>query len=448
MDLAATAADPALRDPATYAESHRDRGLVRGVGVWAFALTILNGVVGSGIFKLPAAMAASVGALAPLAYLACAVAMGAVVICCAEAGSRVPTSGGIYGYIEAGLGPMPAFVGGFLGIYLSAALAAGGIAAALAEAVAALVPALAGPVAHVGIILFVFSIFTAMNLRGVAFASRFIATATVAKLLPLLLLIAVGIWHVQPGNFLGHNGATGEGFGRAVIFALFAFSGMETPLAASGEIARPSRTIPRALILAMLLVLALYMTLQIVAQGLLGPALGGSPTPLADAIGVVSPALRSVLLAGTAVSMFFWIAGDLFGAPRALFAFGRDGLLPSALGRLHPATKVPHVAILVHAGIAFTLAVTGTFERLTILAALASTILYGLACLAAWRLRVRGVAMLGAPARMAGLPLAALIGVLSMIAIFVQAEWAEIIGSAAAVALCILVYLFARRSNA
>ena len=421
---------------------------MRGVGLVAFTATIVNGVVGAGIFKLPASMAASVGTMAPLAYLACAVAMGAVVLCCAEAGSRVPTSGGLYGYIEAGLGPLPAFVGGFLGVWLSAALACGALAAGFADAVAVAIPAASPWVVRAAIIVAVVGGFAAMNLRGVTFASRFIATATVAKLLPLAILLVVGVWFVDPANFSGHAGAGGDGFGRAVIFALFAFSGMETPLAASGEIARPARTVPRALIGAMLIVLCLYIGLQLVSQGLLGPALATSKAPLADAIGVVSPALRVLLLAGTAVSMLFWIAGDLFGAPRALFAFGRDGLLPAWLGALHPRTKVPHHAILTHAAIAIALAVSGTFEQLAILAALATTILYSLACAAAWNLQRRGVAALGDPVRFRLLPAAAVIGIAAMAWILVQGEPAEIVATLATAAGSAVVYLvFSRRSR-
>lgn len=421
-------------------ERARDRGLVRGVGVAALAFTIINGVVGSGIFRLPASLAGSIGAAAPLAYLGCAIAMGAVVLCCAEAGSRVPTSGGLYGYVEAGLGPLPGFVGGFLGVYVSAVLACGGVLAAVADIAGAAVPALGQPIARTVLILVIVAGFGWLNLRGVGFASRAISVITIVKLLPLLLFVAVGIWFVAPVNLSSSAPGTGEGFGRALIFALFAFSGMETPLAASGEVADAPRTVPRALILSMLGVLVLYVAIQLVAQGLLGAGLAGSKAPLADAIGRVSPALRALLLAAAGVSMLFWIAGDLFGAPRALFAFGRDGFLPPAFGLLHPKTKVPHVAIAVHGAIAALLAVTGTFEQLTILAALASTILYALACLSAWRLRRMGVAVLGTPARMPGLPVAACVGVAAMIFIFVQAERAEIIGSAAAVAACILVY--------
>lgn len=428
-----------------HAESHRDRGLIRGVGVVALAFTIINGVVGSGIFRLPAAMAASVGGLAPLAYLACGVAMGAVVLCCAEAGSRVPTSGGLYGYIEAGLGPLPAFIGGFLGVYLSAALACGGVAVAVAQVAASAMPALGGPAGRTAVILVILGGFTLTNLRGVAFASRFISVVTVAKLVPLVLFVAVGIWFVDAAHFTAPAPAGADGFGRAMIFALFAFSGMETPLAASGEVANPSRTVPRALIVAMLVVLGFYIALQMVAQGLLGPGLATSPVPLADAIGTVSPMLRAVLLAGAGVSMLFWIAGDLFGAPRALFAFARDGLLPAALGRLSARGRVPHVAILVHAAIAFALAVTGTFEQLAILAALATTVLYSLACIAAWRLHVRDVAIMGPPVRFRLLPVAALVGVGAMLAILIQAERAELIGTAAAVIGTIVIYRIARR---
>ena len=119
--------------------AHRDAGLVREIGVWAFAAAIVNVVVGGGIFAAPAALAASVGAWAPIALLACGIAMGAIVLCCAEAGSRVPSSGGTYAYVEAAFGPAPGFVAGMM-LWLSCVLAAGGIAAAFADAIVALYP--------------------------------------------------------------------------------------------------------------------------------------------------------------------------------------------------------------------------------------------------------------------------------------------------------------------
>jgi amino acid transporter len=86
----------------------RDEGLVRKVGPWGLAASIVSIVVGAGIFAVPGALAKAVGPYAPLAFLACGLAIGAVAICFAEGGSRMPTSGGVYGYIESAFGPLTA----------------------------------------------------------------------------------------------------------------------------------------------------------------------------------------------------------------------------------------------------------------------------------------------------------------------------------------------------
>ncbi len=435
----------------------RDSGLIRGVGLAALTAAIVNGVVGAGVFTLPAVMALNLGPRAPLAFLVCALAMGAVVWCTADAIRRVPTSGGIYGTVEAAFGPRAGFVTGFVGIWLSSVLACGGITAAFADAAGAAIPALSGALPRAAVILVVIGGLMAVNLRGVGFAARFITVATLLKLIPLALFVGVGIWFIDAANLhVGTAGGAsagdfslGGGFGRAVIFALFAFSGMETPLSASGEVANPSRTVPRAIILSMGFVLLLYVAVQIVAQGLLGAGLAHSATPLTSAIATVSPALGIVLAAGAAASRLIWISSDLLGAPRLLFAFARDRLLPGALGTLDVRFHVPRTAIVVHAVLVVILAVTGTFEALAILAGLASTFLYAMACAAAWRLSARGVgASAGAGGAGAGgaitssplIPLAAIVGVAAMIAIAVQAKPDELFGLAAAVTIALGVY--------
>src|SRR3954452_12435432 len=91
-----------------------ERGLVRAVGVWALAASIVNITVGGGIFRLPASVGAALGTAAPLAYLVCALAMGLIVLCCAEAGSRVALTGGPYAYVEVAFGPFVGFLAGVL----------------------------------------------------------------------------------------------------------------------------------------------------------------------------------------------------------------------------------------------------------------------------------------------------------------------------------------------
>ncbi|MDB5686329.1 MAG: Amino acid/polyamine/organocation transporter, superfamily, partial [Rhizorhabdus sp.] len=422
------AEEAVLTDTVAEQEIARDRGLLRAVGTWGLAASIVNGVVGAGIFSLPAAMTLAAGDRAPLAYIICAIAMTAVVICFAEASSRVPTSGGSYGYVEAAFGPLAGFVAGVL-MWLSSVLACGGIAAAMAAGIGELVPAIANPVVRSLLILIVIGGLAWVNIRGVAPAARFIGVITLIKLLPLLLFIVVGgvaLLHL-PASAAGPPGSA-DGFGRAVILALFAFCGMETPLGVSGEVSQPQRTIPRALFLSMSFVVILYIALQLIAQGLLGAKLGEAPTPLADAIAVVSPGMGLVLLVGASVSRLGWIASDIFGAPRVLFAFARDRLLPAGLAAVHPRTRTPHVAIIVHSVLAALFAITGTFEQLAILSALATAGLYFLSCAAAWRLSRSGVAVFGKPLGFRGLPVFAILGMVSMVVLVALAEWSEIIG--------------------
>jgi len=425
----------------------RDDGLRRGIGAFGLAAAIVNVVIGAGIFSLPAGMARTAGPYALIAYLLCALAMGAVVLCFAEAGSRVPTSGGTYGYVEAAFGPLAGFVAGVL-LWLSCVLAAGGIAAAFADALAGLVPVLAMPVARAGVIVAILAVLMLVNLAGVRPASRLIAVTTVIKIVPLALFVIVGACFVHPANLSAGVVPDAGGIGRAILLSLFAFQGMETALGASGEVADPTRTLPRALVGAMAFIALFYIAIQLVAQGLLGATLAGSHAPLADAMATIDPRLGLLLVIGTAISMGGWLGSDLLGAPRVLFAFARDGFLPSALGRVSPRTSVPAAAIVTHAAIAALLAVTGTFETLVVLAVLAGCALYVGGCAAAWELRRRDVALVGPPLRLPWLGLWTLLGCGSMIAVILLAQWDEIGGLVAAVVGSCLLYWVARRARA
>ncbi|MBY8824147.1 APC family permease [Sphingomonas colocasiae] len=422
----------------------RDHGLDRSIGTFAFAAIIVNCVVGAGIFKAPAAMAFATGNLAPVAYLACALAMGAVVICCAEAGSRVPTSGGIAGFVDVAFGPSTGFVAGFYGIWVASVLACGSIAAALSESVLAMIPAAAGPAVRPAIIGAVIIGLALLNIQGVAAAGRFIVAATIIKISALLVVVVVGTAYVDPDLLFAPSGSGGSDFGGAVILALFAFSGMETPLSASGEVANPQRSIPKALMLAMGSVLLLYISLQIVAQGLLGPALPESAAPLADAVGTIHPFLRQFILVAAILSMLFWVGSNLLGGPRILFAFARDGLLPRSLGALDPEHHVPRRAIILHGGCAFALAMSGTFEKLATLSALANACLYAVACAAAWRLHRRGISVEGSICFRA-LPVAAFLGMGAMGWLILQADTFEIAVAGMGIAATYIIYFAATR---
>ena len=420
------------------------------IGPLGLAAAIVNSVVGAGIFLLPAAMAAVAGVLAPWAFLACAVVLGPVVICFAEGGRRVPTSGGTYGYIEAAFGPLAGFIAGTL-LSVSCVLACGGIVGALGDGAASVLRSEFATAARVVVILGTLGLVTAVNINGAASGARFIGLGTVLKLIPLFVFIIAGALALHGTSPSAAATPPLEGFGRAMILALFALSGMEIPLSASGEVARPARTIPRALIAAIVFVAVLYISIQLIAQGLLGAALAASPTPLADAMGKIHPALRLLLLVGAFVSMLAWLGSDMLGVPRLLFAFARDGLLPAVLGRLHLRTHAPYAAILCYSGVAALLALTGTFSELAVLSALTIAGVYFASCAAVWALARREAETAGPKRGLRWLTLAAAIGIASMLLVIALATWQEMVGLGVTVAIGALGYLlphWMRRSPA
>jgi APA family basic amino acid/polyamine antiporter len=429
---------------ARMSDKQRDAGLVRAVGPWGLAASTVCIVVGAGIFAVPAALASSVGSYAPLALLVCAVAVGAVAICFAEGGSRMASSGGAYAYIAVAFGPLVGFVAGTLS-WLGSVLASGGVAAALADVCVSVLPLPLRTTAHALVIIVVIVGIALVNVRGVLSATRMVSAVTLLKLVPLLIFLVVGATAMHGGNFAQTVQPDTAGLGRALILALFAFTGMEISLCASGEVADPARTIPRALAISMVAVTLLYVAIQVVAQGLLGPALASSQVPLADAMGRISPALRLLMVAGAAVSMFGLLSSELLGNPRVLFAFARDGLLPAALGRVHERSRVPHVAILVNAAIALLLALSGSFAELAVLATLVTAPLYMLGCAAAQRMAKRGITQGAAPLNFRWLGAAAAVGIAGMLALVALAARVEIIGLLAVIAGSALVYLLVSR---
>ncbi len=421
-------------------------GLQRNITAYGMGAAILNGVIGAGIFSLPAAMAQAAGARAPIAYLLCAAVMALVVLCFAEAGSRMPATGGVYTTVAETLGPLPGFLCGML-TWMASVLACGGIAGAFASTLGTAIPQLTTGPGRAATILLAIGGIALINLRGVKEAAWVISLATALKLIPLLLFVTAGAiilatHAIPPPPTLATKPAAG--LAEAVILGVFAFSGMETPLAASGEVANANRAVPQALFASMALVAILYIAIQLVAQGLLGAGLSNQAAPLAAAAARVGPIPRAILIGGASLSMLAWLGSDILGAPRILFAFAQDGLLPSALARANPKTATPDIAIIAHSTIAAALALSGSFTPLIEASALNTAGLYFLSCWAAWILHRRKTAQLGPPVNFAVLPAAAAGGMLAMIALVCLAPLNEILGLAAVLAASLAIYAAAR----
>jgi len=413
------------------------------------AASIFNYVVGAGVFVLPAFAAQTLGPAAVLAYAPCVVVIVLMVLCFAAAGSRVDSSGGPYAYVQAAFGPYPAFLVGILNL-VAAVVASGLVAGFLASSVLALVGA-DDEVVRAALMTAAIGVAALMNVRGVKTGARLAELLSVAKLVPLLGFVAFGAFVVRP-EFLTWNETppASSVFGTAGLIIL-AFIGMETAVAPSGEVRNPARTVPRAAVLAMTAVVVLYVSVQLVAQGLLGSAIVNErAAPLASAAGLAfGPLARVALLIGAAISMFGNLSGSILAAPRGVFALGRDGFGPRLLAAVHPRWRTPHVAIVAYAAVALALGVTGSVERLAILTNLASLLVYVGVALAAWVLQRRGVRLEGEPFRLPGgplLPLAAVAAIGAVInAAVSRTEWLAV---GAALALASAAYALRSRSQA
>jgi basic amino acid/polyamine antiporter, APA family len=365
-----------------------DDGLLRAIGPVGLALSVVNVTVGGSIFVLPAVLARELGTGAPAAYLAGAGVMALVARAFAEAGRRTTVSGGPYAYVERAFGRFPGYLAGLL-TWLATIVACGAVGAALVDSLATMVPALHQPLFRALTVAVTFALLAMVNVRGVRAGTALASAAGVAKFIGLVLFAVLAARFVQAGQLTVTAPDRGAGLGRATVLVIFALAGMEIPLCAGGEIRNPARTVPRALASATLLVVLLYLTIHLIAQGVLGPALAGSSAPLADALRGLGPAGRGLILALGAISMVGFLGGDILGQSRILFAFARDGLLPRRLAAVHPVTHAPHVAVAVNAVIAAALAISGSFSLLAPVASIAIVLLYIATCVAAWVLTRR-----------------------------------------------------------
>ena len=419
-----------------------EAALVRAVGAFALTAAVINVIVGGGIFRMPSALSAQMGSAAPLALIAGALAIIPVALCFAAVGSRVQVTGGPYSYVSATFGPFAGFIAGSL-MWISNFTSSAGVAAALSVQVAGLAPVFAAPLPRAALLTCVYALLFALNAFGVKLGARAITALAALKLTPLFLLAAIGLffvdWHQV--SFLPAAVPSLGALGASMALVMFAYSGMETALVPSGEVTDPARSVPRATLIAILLVVLLYMGLQVVGQGVLGARLGTSGVPVADTAGALWAPGSVLLLITAAISMTGFLMGNLLGTSRLIFALGRDGYLPRAFGMVSARHRVPMLALVVHAGLAWFLSLVGNFDALALISGGAICLVYGLVSAGAWRAQRRDLRERGTPFQLPGgatIPLLALVAMVLIVSTLTGKEW-----SAIGIALAVLVVVYA-----
>ena len=393
--------------------------LIRALGIPALTANIVNSTIGAGIFVLPALVAKGLGAAAPLAFVACALAMILFVTCFAVAGSRVSLTGGLYAYVEVAFGRYVGFLAGVL-YGITAISAVAGVGNVLVNSIAGLVPLVGNPIIRVVVMLLVYGLLVLINVRGVRAGAGAVSAVTLAKLLPLLLFICAGIFFIRPENIGWPSWPGSKALGDSILLLIFAFVGIEVALIPSGEVKNPARTVPRAVYLALAVTTVLYIMIQLVTEGTLGSQLASYPdAPLAEAaakfLGNIG---RTILIAGATISAFGFVASDILSSPRMLFAVGRDGVLPPWFTHVHPRYHSPDVAIITYAVIAFTLSVSSSFEALAVLSNVAVLLMYLLCCAGVWALIRRDVRTDGSPFSFPGAKIVPALAIIAILWLF------------------------------
>ncbi len=357
-------------------------GLARVLGRWDLTAVGVNQVIGSGIFVLPAAVAALVGvanSIWPVVLAGFANAL--IVLCFAEVSTRFRSTGGPYVYAREAFGPFVGFeVAWMLWLTRLASLAA--LANALARYLGYFIPGASVGLGRAATVTLLIGTLATINLLGVRYGSWTVNFFTVSKLVPLLAFVLLGLAAVDNTAFEGFSPIIDASTGEAVLLLMFAFGGFELITLPAGEARSPRRDVPIALLSTIGIVCVVFVGVQYVTAGTL-PGVAASETPVADAAAVFLGPLGGMLVAvGGLISIAGANAGTMLAGPRVTFALAESGQAPRWFGHINSRYRTPDVSIVIYAVIALGLALSGSFEQMAKVSAVARLIFYLATCAA------------------------------------------------------------------
>jgi len=355
--------------------------LIRAVGLFSLTAIAVNGMVGSGIFVLPAQVAKILGPAALSAYLAAGLAAGLIILCFAEVAALFDRSGGPYLYARAAFGSFVGFEIGWM-MLLARLTAMAAISNAFASYLGFFWPGAAVGAGRVLVITGAITVLTVINYRGVRYGTWVNNLLTVSKLAPLLFFVIAGLFFLNPSRPPAWTLPDPAALRQASLLLIFAFGGFEFAVVPGEEVIHPRRNVPIALLAAICFVAVFYVMIQFVAQGTL-PELASSATPLASASRkFLGPVGGILLTAGAVLSTTGTNSALMLVTPRILFAMAEGQQLPSVIGRVHPRFRTPYVAILLSAAFGVACAMYSQFASLAAISAIARLLSYMATCLA------------------------------------------------------------------
>lgn len=396
--------------------------LVRAIGRWSLVALTVNSVIGSGVFGLPSTVAALLGRQSVLAVLIAGAAIGIIMTCFAEVASQFSEAGGPYLYARTVFGRLMGLIVGWT-FYLAQSAAPAANANLFVIYLAEFWP---GAKAQRFLILTVLvGLLALINILGVRQGTRVSNIFTVAKLLPLLMVILAGVavTMFHPAPMAPEGPIAGGVWLKAMVLLVFAFGGFETALVPVGEAKNPRRDVGFALLVSLVTCIVIYALVQWVVVGVLG---NGATTdrPLAEVARLTMGSRGAALVAiGALVSVYGYLSAKLLSMPRTTFALAEGGDLPGPFAWVSRRFHTPWLSILMYAVTVWGLALAGNFAWNVTLSAVARLFYYGVVCAALIALRRKQPA---APRfKVPGGPVLAVVGVLLCLAMLKQVDLSQ-----------------------
>jgi APA family basic amino acid/polyamine antiporter len=373
---------------------------------------MVNCIIGSGVFGLPAVISRLVGNASPFAWLFAAAGTALVMACFAEVSSRFESSGGVYLYTRTAFGRVPGISIAWLG-WLARLTAAAANANLFVIYLAEFWPAAKTPVIRVLVLTVLLGFLAVVNYIGVRRGTTLSNFFTAAKLVTLSGFICAGLIFLglkhHPLVISAPTGPPGNWL-HAVLLLMFAYGGYETALMLGGEAKNPRRDYPFALFAALIVCTVVYTMTQWVIISVL-PQSSISDRPMAAAAQfMLGPWGAGIVSIGVLISCYGYLSANILGFPRILFAQAEQGDMPSTLARVHSTFRTPHIAIVIFAVCLWAFSLAGGFQWNLTISAMSRLIYYGSVCAALPVLRRKR----NVPAPEFRLPMGNLIAVLAV----------------------------------
>lgn len=360
-------------------QQNSSEGLVRGIRRWDLTAIVINTVIGTGIFLLPAKVSGLIGNYSVFAFVACALIVGLIVLCFAEVSSRFERTGGMYLYAREAFGAAVGFEVGWLYWVVRVTTFATNCNALLIY-LAFFFPDANQGVWRYGIVSAIVIVVTIVNILGVRESTWLTNIFTVGKLVPLFVFALVGMFFIDPANFTFGAAPESGKFAEAILVLIYAFAGFEAAVIPAGETKDPQKNMPFALLTALAFIAVLFILIQTVAIGTL-PGLAASERPLADAAGNFLGSFgASFIIIGALISVLGNLNGGFLTTSRIPFAMAEQKELPQILAQTHSKFKTPYISILLTGLVIFVFTIYTSFASALTIATITRLLVYASTC--------------------------------------------------------------------